>query len=37
MPRKFDFGSFREWIKAENPERLVQTVEAMNDKFYKKK
>jgi adenine-specific DNA methylase len=36
-PGKFEFGSFREWIRSENPERLVQTVEAMNDKFYRKK
>lgn len=35
--RKFEFASFKEWIKGENPEKLVQTVEAMNDKFYRKK
>ena len=35
--RKFSFVSFKEWIKVENSDRLVQTVETMNEKFYKKK
>lgn len=35
--RKFAFATFRDWIKIENSDKLVQTVELMNEKFYKKK
>jgi hypothetical protein len=33
---RFDFLSFKKWLQIENPEVLVQTVELMNDRFYKK-
>lgn len=33
---RFDFSSFKKWLQTENPEVLVQTVELMNDRFYKK-
>lgn len=35
--KKFSFVTFKEWIRNENSDKLVQTVELMNQKFYKKK
>lgn len=35
--KKFSFNTFKEWIKSENSDKLVQTVELVNEKFYKKK
>lgn len=33
---KFNLSSFKEWIQVENPDKLIETVEIINNKFYKK-
>ena len=32
----FNLTFFQEWIKEENENKLIETIEAINDKFYKK-
>lgn len=33
--KEFSFKLFRKWIETEDPEKLVETVELMNAKYYK--
>ena len=32
----FNLTFFQEWIKEENEDKLLETIETINDKFYKK-
>lgn len=33
---KFNLASFKEWINVENSDKIIETVEIINNKFYKK-